>query len=422
MFIISILWSCSERSSIENSSFPAPSQTQPAPTIVDSDKYYDKILGMIVGSAIGDAMGAPVEMWSRRSIQVQYGYIDTLVLVARPDSPEGPWEDYLQAGATTDDTRWKYLISNYLSTQSKNGELDASAFAKYIIAVYEQEKEEVQQVESFSPEPLEKELLHMTWLQEWAKVAQPFLANDIQAYNYALNKFYGGDLACAGMLYSPSVGVFYPGNPNKAYEEAYRIGIFDHGYARDIMALTAAYTSMAMGNDIGIEDIVDVTLSVDPMRYNNSRLVGRLANNALTRSKEIMFEVQQLKEDDILEEMTITRGFKGDKLEYARLMKAYELLEGNLKDIPFHAEEIHQINIMALLFSNGDFRKAMEFIVNFGRDNDTVAAVTGAILGAQLGYSQLPQPIASIVLKTSRDVMGMDLEKIAISLSKQNAL
>ncbi len=34
---------------------------------------YDRVLGSLVGSAIGDAMGAPTEMWSRDQIQAEYG-------------------------------------------------------------------------------------------------------------------------------------------------------------------------------------------------------------------------------------------------------------------------------------------------------------------------------------------------------------
>ena len=30
--------------------------------------YYDKVLGALVGSAIGDAMGASTEMWHRKDI------------------------------------------------------------------------------------------------------------------------------------------------------------------------------------------------------------------------------------------------------------------------------------------------------------------------------------------------------------------
>ena len=36
------------------------------------------VLGSLVGSAIGDAMGAPTEMWSRDQIQAEYGFVSDL--------------------------------------------------------------------------------------------------------------------------------------------------------------------------------------------------------------------------------------------------------------------------------------------------------------------------------------------------------
>ena len=64
----------------------------------------------------------------------------------------------------------------------------------------------------------------------------------------------------------------------------------------------------------------------------------------------------------------------------------YQLLEKDERAIAFHSAEIWQILVTALEFGNGDFEKTMQFIVNYGRDNDTVAAVAGMILGAKLGY------------------------------------
>ncbi len=35
------------------------------------ETYYDRVLGGLVGSAIGDAMGASTEMWYRKDIQLE---------------------------------------------------------------------------------------------------------------------------------------------------------------------------------------------------------------------------------------------------------------------------------------------------------------------------------------------------------------
>ncbi len=95
-------------------------------------ELYDRILGMMVGAAIGDAMGAPTEMWNRASIQLEYGFVDGLDSMIRESSPEGIWKPNLPAGGTTDDTRWKNLGVEYLLTQSEES-LDAKEFAAHVL-------------------------------------------------------------------------------------------------------------------------------------------------------------------------------------------------------------------------------------------------------------------------------------------------
>ncbi|MBT8183559.1 MAG: ADP-ribosylglycohydrolase family protein, partial [Eudoraea sp.] len=91
----------------------------------------------------------------------------------------------------------------------------------------------------------------------------------------------------------------------------------------------------------------------------------------------------------------------------------YAQLEKEEKAIPFHAGEIWQILITALEFGRGDFEKTMQFIVNYGRDNDTVAAVAGMILGAKDGFSGLPESLSTEVLQVNKEQLGIDLEALA---------
>jgi len=423
-FLVLGIWSCQPSIKKEQEAFPAPApptlQVADAewPQNLTQEQYYDKVLGMLVGSAIGDAMGAPTEMWHRSAIQTQFGFVDSLDAVTREGSPEGPWEDNLPAGGTTDDTRWKYLIGKFLVSQSGKDSLDAKKFAADIVDLYKAEMEQVKYVDAFGPESMERQLMHMTWLQEWAKVAKPFAEENVQTYSYALNRFYGGEMSCAGMLYAPSIGGFYPGQPEKAYVEAYRLGIFDLGYARDITGLTAAYVAKAMEPGVKPEQIGLITREVDPLRYFNSRLIGRLAYSSYTASREIVYKANQMEESGLNTELKVPKNFKGSRLLYARLSKAYELLDAQLQHIPFHAGEIHVINLTALEYSQGDFMKAMEFVVNYGRDNDTVAAITGAVLGAYWGYGKLPQPIAAKSLASAMKISGIDLEALAREMTE----
>ncbi len=419
-FPLLLLTACNQKTPPEL--FPAPAIPAPAysetwDTALTKELYYDKMLGMLAGSAIGDAMGAPTEMWHRDGIAVHWGHVDSLNLVLREGSPEGPWEDNLPGGSTTDDTRWKYLMGRFLVENAGGADsLDAKKFAGYLVSTYLREVEAIKNIDAFAPEPLERQILHMAWLQEWAKVAKPYMENNLEAYSYALNRFYGGEMSCAGMLYSPMVGAFYPAQPEISYREAYRLGFFDLGYARDITALTASMVSAAMQPGIKPVEIGIVTAYIDPLRYNNSRLIGRIAFNEYRTAIEIAYNAK--KDVEGPHTPVKLRNWKRDPVYYRQVQKAYEMLDEHLQDIPFHAAEIHLINLTALEFSGGDFLKAIEFVVNYGRDNDTVAAITGAILGAYWGYSRLPAGMKENALRINKDVLGLDLEALARALTE----
>jgi hypothetical protein len=419
LVILGVLGCTTSPSADKNAAFPSPewSAFQRTKTGRDSaltrEVLYDKLLGALVGAAIGDAMGAPTEMWHRDAIKPQWGYVDTFTDVIRNADPEGTWEDNLPPAGTTDDTRWKYLMGQFLTLPTtRSDSLNSRAFAQFIIDTYLREQTEARNTNAFDPEPLEHQLMHAAWLQEWAKVAKPYLDNNVDAYAEAVARFYGGDITCGGMLYAPLVGAFFPSDPQLAYKEAYRIGFFDIGYARDITGLTAAMNSIAMRPGVSYDQITHVCRTIDPKRYSNSRLIGRRSMWHFYDAKSIASDAKQIDTPDPkLHKMW--RKSKRDALYLTQVSKAYELLDNKLQDVAFHAGEIHLINLTALEFSEGDFMKAMEFVVNYGRDNDTVASVTGSILGAWHGFSKLPPGLARQALETNKRVMGMDLEALA---------
>jgi len=118
------------------------------------------------------------------------------------------------------------------------------------------------------------------------------------------------------------------------------------------------------------------------------------------------------KEDIELTDITLPYQGK-DTLYFAQLQQLFDDLDDKNEDMAFHPGEIHQINLTALLFTDFDFQKSLEFVVNYGRDNDTVAAITGAILGALHGYAKLPKESVEIVLSVNKNQLGIDLEAMA---------
>ncbi len=367
-------------------------------------QLYDKILGMIVGSAIGDAMGAPTEMWSRPQIQENYGFVESLDSVNRFSSPEGTWIDSLPPGGTTDDTRWKILLSDFLQTQDTSS-LDPSAFSKYILVEHQSYLRELNEVNSEDYEPYRPVLLKMGWLQEWSKVSTGYLSSNPQEYGNALGKFYGGEMVCAGLLYASSIGAYFPGNPEKAYEEAFRLSLYDIGYAKDITAMAAAMTSSAMTLNISMEEVKS-SLELDPKGYFDSRLVGRSSFVWVKEAERIDLESRGL--DSINSRLS---------LESTELAFAYQELDRKQQDMPFHAGEIFLQTLTAMYYTDFDFIQTLNFLTNYGRDNDTTAALAGGILGAYYGFERLPTKEKHLVLDVAKSKLNQDLERTAKELT-----
>lgn len=382
-------------------------------------ELYDKVLGSLVGSAIGDAMGAPTEMWSRHHIQLIYGFVDQLDSMVREPSAEGTWAWNLPAGGTTDDTRWKKLTIEYLLTENQSGSVEAANFANHIVKQYEKELKSLKNIQSFEPEPYEKAMRQMAWLQEWAVVAKPFAEKNYLEYNNALSRFYGGEMVCAGLLYAPAIGSFYPGNPHTAYREMYKLSIFDLGFARDLSGMAAAMTAEAMKKGATKESIIGLFREIDPQGYFKSRLVGRRAFALLQEAREMVFEAQKRSTEDLKDQILPDSWptLSNDSLYLKRMHYLFENLDKRNQDLPFHAAEIMLQTLTAMLYADFDFEKTLAFLVNFGRDNDTNSAVAGGILGAFYGFEKLPNDMKQKVLGINKTQLNNDLILLANQLT-----
>ena len=393
---------------------PQKQQMQISSLTLTQEEVRDKMLGAIVGSTIGDAMGLSTEMWTRGDIQERYGYINGLTPAYMEQSAEGPWEHNLVAGATTDDTRWKFFIGQYL--MQNKGSLSAHNLASFINNYYDQVIQGLSDDQhKSSTDLLDAQVEKVNWIKEWARVSKGYEQGD-EEYQLAQGRFYGGEMSCAGLLYSPMFGLV-TSDPFEAYEVAYEHALFDIGYAKDITAMASTMTYLGMyGHDFA--SIVDSSLIVDPYGYRDSRLIGRLLQASVVDIVQLVEASQKLELVDSIK-VVIPEGYPGTDLDWLKQEYIYQGLEKRQKAIAFHAGEIWDIAYASLLFGEGDFRKTMSFIVNYGRDNDTVGAVVGAILGAYLGYDALPEDLKTEVVKVSREVIGIDLEELANDLYAQ---
>ena len=98
------------------------------------------------------------------------------------------------------------------------------------------------------------------------------------------------------------------------------------------------------------------------------------------------------------------------------LAYAFEQLDERIQDMPFHAGEIYLQTITAMIYADFDFMNTLIFLTNYGRDNDTTAALAGGILGAYFGFEKLPKKEREQVIEVAKEKLGIDLISIGQQL------
>ncbi|MDP4190887.1 MAG: ADP-ribosylglycohydrolase family protein [Bacteroidota bacterium] len=94
---------------------------------MDRSDLYNKVLGAFIGVAYGDAMGMPVEFWTKEKITRRFGWIDSFL-----DAPEDNVISHgLKAGQVTDDTYMTFLISETLIEDK--GKVDPFSIVKNML-------------------------------------------------------------------------------------------------------------------------------------------------------------------------------------------------------------------------------------------------------------------------------------------------
>jgi ADP-ribosylglycohydrolase len=99
-------------------------------------------------------------------------------------------------------------------------------------------------------------------------------------------------------------------------------------------------------------------------------------------------------------------------------MEVWKQMDANLQEVSPHAQEILFLTLAAMIYSDFEFQATIEFLVNYGRDNDTTSALAGSVLGAFHGFEQLPE-YKTVVMEVALEVHGINLQELAKSITTQ---
>ena len=359
----------------------------------------ERVLGSLLASAVGDALGAPYEFFSREKALPLLGsdpWIDDLHEPAHAVvNPHGIWGPHAGRGCGTDDTRYNHL---FLDVAASVGSVPSAAdLAAEVIRRFERP-------DDYYPQRHVKQV--RDWLSAWQSVCHGFLGEtdpgrpEVPADVLATMGLSLDYPALTGLLLLASVGLAFPGRAEDAYRAAYRLAFFYIGYAKDctalLAALVAAFAALGGPSPAARAEVVRSILARNP--YS---LGGPFCRR--TPIAHLQFAVD-------------TAVANGDRPRHL----VQELALHFVAFHPFDPIEVLSVAVAAVV-AGDDPATALCIAANHRslatdgsfasfRDIDCTAYVAGAMAGALWGAQAVPVTWADAVRRTTRAEYGIEID------------
>ena len=287
----------------------------------------DAVYGCLIGGAVGDALGGPIEGWYYDEIKQKYGRLDRFI-------------DYWnKAGQVTDDTTMRHIMC--LAIARKAGRITPDDFAQALI-------------EKLNPKRV--------WVNEHMMLIK--LKQGMNPWDTGRGAIPSG---CASMCIAP-VGIINAGNPAQAYQDGFNISqINEEDIDRDLSATLAAANAAAFIPGATVESVIEAMF-----QYSSFK-----AKRALELTMDLAYSSSSVDE--------FAAKF------YAKMLDWTWPQENWKKDRFFSGSSIEFVPVIpALMYlCKGDPNKSIIEGANFGRDCDTIGSLVGNLVGILHGASAI---------------------------------
>ncbi|WP_318207275.1 MULTISPECIES: ADP-ribosylglycohydrolase family protein [unclassified Streptomyces] len=349
----------------------------------------DRITGSLLGAAVGDALGGPVEGYTPEQIVERHGGRVTGIVgpwngdawrTARPIAPYHKGD-----GHVTDDTLMTHaLIRVY---EQVRGHLDAYAVADRLVPELMGSPVWIPELEAEAL-PLQRIFLAEKWLVTRLHYGH---VDPREAGN-------GNIVNCGAAMYMAPVGLVNAAHPEAAYAEALDIaGAHQSSYGREAAGVFAAAVAAACVPGATPASVVDTALA---LAKDGTRAAIESVAEVAARHRDFESALTPLRKA-VAPFDSVGPDYRSPSL-------------GARRPSRLHAIEELPIALGMLLVGEGDYRRTVLGSVNYGRDCDSIATMAGAIVGALHGERAVPAEWAKQVAEASR----LDLHAPARALTE----
>ncbi|MDT0610815.1 ADP-ribosylglycohydrolase family protein [Streptomyces lancefieldiae] len=353
---------------------PSPSESGTA-DLSGTAGLEERVTGALVGAAVGDALGGPVEGYSPEQILERHG--------GRIRGVVGPWNGdawrtarplapyHKGDGHVTDDTLMTHALVRVYGTVRDH--LDAYAVAEHLVPDLMTTPRWIPELETEAL-PLQRIFLAEKWL----------VARIHYGHVDPREAGTGNIVNCGAAMYMAPVGLVNAAHPEAAYAEALDVaGAHQSSYGREAAGVLAAAVAAACAPGATPDSVVGACLS--------------LAKDGTRAAIEAVCDVASRYSDH----ESARAPLRAAVAPYDTVGPDYRSPSlGARRPSRLHAIEELPVALGMLLVAGGDYRHAVLGAVNYGRDCDSIATMAGALAGA-LG-SPVPQDWAKTVAEASR--------------------
>lgn len=368
--------------------------------------FKDRVKGVLISTALGDALGAPVEKLSYQEIKEKYGRVETLQTEWYKQNLGREVNKGRQRGngIVTDDTLMTLALCNVYNTEKRH--LDAYDMANEFV-------KEIAFRKRFIPEfGREDMIIERLFYPEKHIFLRHTLANcDPREGGY------GNMINCGAAMYISPIGIVNAGNPKAAYDEAILFAMgHQTSYGLEAAGVLAACVAKAFETDVTVEDIVETAIML--AKDGTKEAIIAVSN-----------EARKLKEEDhSIDELV--RAFHEAILPYSPMgddvsRKIDKVGVPSDHYTPSRLRSIEELPIALgfLLYNDGAYYKSLYDGINSGRDTDSIGVMIGVILGAMFGHTVISTEDIALLETTNKldfDEITEIFSQTAIEIIKED--
>jgi len=326
-----------------------------------------RYLGCMLGGAIGDALGAPVEFSSLSHIRQKYG----------PAGITDYDKAYGRIGAITDDTQMTLFTAEGLLRAWTRGTVRGICSIPSVVhhAYVQWVNTQGEQSQSHFNQSQTGFLNHVPELRSRRAPGNSCLSALRKADMGTMESPINDSKGCGGVMRVAPVGLIAE-NPESAFRLGCEIAAITHGHPLGYLtagALAAVINSLKIGTPL--DESIDLALNLLKRQDTHIECI-ELIQRAIDLAEESKLEPD-----------------------------AIEALGGG-----WVAEEALAISLYCSLGAQSDFARGVLAAVNHSGDSDSTGAITGSLLGCMNGVSRIPRRwIEPLELREIIETLGIDL-------------